>query len=45
MAGPDDFDARDRAHLSINAFREAADYAFPSRNQTRKPLRDDYVAL
>lgn len=44
MAGPDDFDARDRAHLSINGFREAANYAFPSRNQTRKPLREDYVA-
>ena len=44
MAGPADFDARDRAHLSINAFRESANYSFPSRNQTRKPLRQDYAA-
>jgi hypothetical protein len=38
------FDARELPHVSIDAWREAANYEYPSRNQKRKPLRDDYVA-
>jgi hypothetical protein len=44
MADPEDFEARDRPHLSINAFREAAQYEFPQRAQSRKPLRENYAA-
>ena len=44
MAEPDDFGGRDRPHLSIDAFRETAAYAFPARAQSRKPLRPDYAA-
>jgi hypothetical protein len=44
MAGPSDFDARDRPHIAIDAFRETAAYTFPSRKQERKPLRGDYAA-
>lgn len=44
MAGPEDHDVRDRTHLSINAFRNPVQYAFPSRAQHRKPLRADYRA-
>ena len=44
MAEPENFDARDRPHISIDAFRETAAYTFPSRNQERKPLRGDYAA-
>lgn len=44
MAEPDNFDTRDRAHISIDVFRETAAYTFPSRNQERKPLRGDYTA-
>lgn len=44
MAGPDNFDARDRPHIFIGAFRETATYTFPSRKQERKPLREDYAA-
>jgi len=44
MPVPDNFDARDRAHVSIDTRRERATYAFPSRGQRRKPLRDDYPA-
>ncbi|MDB5407453.1 MAG: hypothetical protein JWL84_2365 [Rhodospirillales bacterium] len=44
MAEPEDYGARDRPHLSINAFRAAAEYGFPSRAQQRKPLREDYTA-
>jgi hypothetical protein len=44
MAEPEDYDARNRAHISINAFRETAAYTFPVRSQERKPLRDDYAA-
>lgn len=40
MAEPDNFDTRDRAHISIDVFRETAAYTFPSRNQERKPLRE-----
>ncbi len=44
MAEPEDYASRDRPHISINAFREAAQYAFPARAQQRKPLREDYAA-
>lgn len=44
MAESDNFDKRDRQHLSIDAFRETAAYAAPGRKQDRKPLRDDYAA-
>ncbi|MGO4560109.1 S8 family peptidase [Mesorhizobium sp. 2RAF21] len=44
MAEPDDYGARNRAHISINAFKEPAAYTFPSRKQERKPLRDNYAA-
>lgn len=44
MAEPDNFDARNLLHISIDAFRETAAYTFPSRNQERKPLRNDYAA-
>ena len=44
MAEPEDYAARDRPHISINAFREAAQYSFPTRGQQRKPLREDYAA-
>ncbi len=44
MAEPDDYSARNRAHISINTFKETAAYTFPSRKQERKPLRDDYAA-
>lgn len=43
MAGPEDYGSRDRPHLFIDAFREAAQYAFPARAQQRRPLRDDYL--
>ncbi|TWI73606.1 subtilase family protein [Bradyrhizobium huanghuaihaiense] len=46
MAGADeeDYGARDRPHISINAFREATQYEYPSRRQERRPLREDYAA-
>lgn len=44
MPEPDDYHARNRAHISIDAFKEAAAYTFPTRKQERKPLRDDYAA-
>lgn len=44
MAEPDNFDARDRPHISIDVFRETVAYTFPARNQQRKPLRGDYAA-
>jgi hypothetical protein len=44
MPIPDEFGARDRQHIHIDVLRERADYRFPSRKQTRKPLRDDYAA-
>jgi Subtilase family len=44
MAELEDYGERNRSHISINAFRETAAYTFPSRNQERKPLRDDYAA-
>jgi hypothetical protein len=44
MAEPGEFEVRDLPHIAIDAWREAARYEFPSRDQTRKPLRDDYAA-
>lgn len=44
MAEPDNFDTKDRQHISIDVFRETAAYTFPSRKQVRKPLRGDYAA-
>src|ERR1700722_18516976 len=44
MAEPEDYDARNRAHISINAFRDAAAYTFPVRNQERKQVREHYAA-
>lgn len=44
MAEAEDYGARDRPHIRIDAFREPAQYAFPARAQQRKPLRADYAA-
>ena len=44
MAEPDNPDERNRPHININVFREDASYEYPSRDQKRKPLRDDYAA-
>lgn len=44
MAESDEYSARNRAHISINAFRETAAYTFPARSQERKPLRENYAA-
>jgi hypothetical protein len=44
MAGTDNFDTRNRPHISIDLFRDTAAYVFPSRKQERKPLREDYAA-
>ena len=43
MPPPDEFGARDRAHVDIAVLQERADYRFPSRSQSRKPLRDNYA--
>lgn len=42
MPVPSNFDARDRSHIAIDSRRERPTYEFPSRDQKRKPLRDDY---
>lgn len=44
MAEPENYDERNRPHIKINVFREGAAYKFPSRDQQRKPLREDYAA-
>lgn len=44
MTASDHFDARDRSHISIDAFREEAPYTFPPRPRSSKPLRSDYAA-
>ncbi|WP_449222132.1 S8 family peptidase [Tistrella mobilis] len=44
MAAQDNFGTRDRLHISIDVFCEAAAYTFPLRKQERKPLRVDYAA-
>ena len=42
MADPVDYDQRNLRHIAIDQWREAAAYAFPQRDQSRNPLRDDY---
>lgn len=44
MAEHDDYGARDRPHLLINAYRESTRYSYPSRSQSRTPLRANYAA-
>lgn len=44
MAEPENPDERNRPHIPIDAFREDAAYEYPSRDQNRKQLRDDYAA-
>src|ERR1700757_989691 len=44
MAEHEDFGKRDRPHVSIDVFREATQYDYPSRIQRRKPFREDYAA-
>jgi hypothetical protein len=45
MVGPEeDYETRDRPHISIDAFREATQYTYPARAQQRKPLRENYAA-
>lgn len=44
MAEPENYDEKNRPHIKIDVFREEAAYTFPSRDQQRKPLRDDYAA-
>ncbi len=44
MAGPEEFGARDRPHISIGAIGKVASYRFPPRELTRMPLRDNYAA-
>ncbi len=44
MAGSDNFNKRDRQHITIDAFQETAAYTYPARSQERKPLRRDYAA-
>ncbi|RWP11006.1 S8 family peptidase [Mesorhizobium sp.] len=44
MAEEADFSAHELDHVRIEAFREAAQYEFPSKPQDRKPRRDDYPA-
>ena len=40
MAEPEDFAARDRPHISINAFREATTGGDPGQNLKRDPDRN-----
>jgi hypothetical protein len=44
MAGPEDYAARDRPHISISAFREATQYSFPTRATAQAATRGDYAA-
>lgn len=44
MTESNEYGARDKPHLTINAFRESARYGFPSRAQSRRPLRENYAA-
>ena len=44
MAGPEDFDIRNCDHLKVDTFRQDTDYSFPSRNMSKKPLRENYAA-
>lgn len=44
MPEGDDFSVRNVAHVSIDAFREPAQYRFPNRPIDKQPKRDDYPA-
>lgn len=45
MPNNTEFDARDRAHVFIDAFRDTLNYSpRPPRPGSPKPLRDDYPA-
>lgn len=44
MPEADDFAARNVPHIAIDAFREPAQYRYPSRPQDREPRRADYHA-
>ncbi|MCB2057319.1 MAG: S8 family peptidase [Novosphingobium sp.] len=44
MPEGDDFAARNVPHVLIDAFRDPAQYRYPSRPQDNKPKRDDYHA-
>lgn len=44
MPEGDEFSVRNVPHVSIDAFREPAQYRYPSRPQDRTPRRDDYHA-
>ncbi|WP_068071447.1 S8 family peptidase [Novosphingobium lentum] len=44
MPEGDDFAGRNVPHVPIDAFRDPAQYRYPSRPQTKTPKRDDYHA-
>lgn len=44
MPEGDDFAGRNVPHVLIDAFRDPAQYRYPSRPQTKTPKRDDYHA-
>lgn len=44
MPGPENYDERNQQHISIDNFRESADFEVPARAQQRKPLRENYAA-
>ncbi|UBS33725.1 S8 family peptidase [Altererythrobacter sp. N1] len=44
MPEADDFAVRNVPHIAIDAFREPAQYRYPSRPQDREPRREDYHA-
>jgi len=44
MPKADNFAARNVQHIAIDAFREPAQYRYPSRPQEREPRREDYHA-
>ncbi|AWL07735.1 S8 family serine peptidase [Massilia oculi] len=44
MAESNNFNKRNRPHISIDLFRDESAYVVPSRDRKRKPLRGDYAA-
>jgi len=44
MAEPDNFNKRNRPHISIDVFRETSAYVYRPRPQQRKAVRSDYAA-
>lgn len=44
MPEADDYAVRNVPHIGIDAFRDPAQYRYPSRPQDRKPRREDYHA-